>query len=91
MAINTHTSAQPGSVLTRFTFFDKYNANVYSIFTVATCLISYIIFTIYEHNRHQMKYFSENIFSLFNFLLCKKNPLNFPNIRIYKNQVIVPS
>ena len=45
---------------------------MYSILTVATYLFSYIIFTIYEHNGHQLKYFSENVFNLFNFLFCRK-------------------
>ena len=52
--------------------FCQIKANVYSILTVATYLFSYIIFTIYEHNGHQLKYFSENIFNLFNFLFCRK-------------------
>ena len=45
---------------------------MYSILTIATYLFAYIIFTIYEHNGHQLKYFSENIFNLFNFLFCRK-------------------
>ena len=70
---NAHTSAQHGSILTWFTFFAKQNANVFSTLTVATCLFSYIIFTIYEHNGHQLKYLFKHIFNLYKFLYCKKS------------------
>ena len=82
MVKNAHTSAQRGSILTWFTFFAKYNANVYTILTVATCLFSYIIFTIYEHYGHQLKHRFTNIFNSFNFSYCKKKSFKFCK---YKN------
>ena len=54
---------------------------MYSILTVATYLFSYIIFTIYEHNGHQLKYFSE-IFSIFLTFYFAEKSLKFSK---YKN------
>ena len=84
MVKNAHTSAQHGSVLTRFIFFATRNANVCNISTLATCLFSYIIVTLYEHNGYQLKYFKNKYFQSFLTFYFAKNRLNFPNIRIYK-------
>ena len=51
---------------------------MYSILTVATYLFSYITFTIYEHNGHQFKYFSE-IFSIFLTFYFAEKSLQFSN------------
>ena len=46
---------------------------MYSIFTVATCLVSYIIFTIYEHNGHQLKYFLKCFLIFLTFYIAKNS------------------
>ena len=58
---------------------------------VATCLFSYIIVIMCEHNVHQFQHLKEKYFQSFLFFILPQNPLNARNIRIYKNPVIAPN
>ena len=59
--------------------------------SVATCLFSYIIVIMCEHNVHQFQHLKEKYFQSFSFFILPQNPLNARNIRIYKNPVIAPN
>ena len=59
--------------------------------SVATCLFSYLIVIMCEHNVHQFQHLKEKYFQSFSFFILPQNPLNARNIRIYKNPVIAPN
>ena len=86
-----HTLAQHGSFLTRCSFCAKKMQMCTASRSVATCLFSYIIVIMCEHNVHQFQHLKEKYFQSFSFFILPPNPLNARNIRIYKNPVIAPN
>ena len=86
-----HTLAQHGSFLTRCSFCAKKMQMCTASRSVATCLFSYIIVIMCEHNVHQFQHLKEKYFQSFSFFILPPNPLNVQNIRIYKNPVIAPN
>ena len=86
-----HTLAQHGSFWPGVLFVQNKIQMCTASHSVATCLFSYIIVIMCEHNVHQFQHLKEKYFQSFSFFILPQNPLNARNIRIYKNPVIAPN